>query len=43
MSLYRFDSDEFAVVVPILNEIESAAGLITSLMEAATTRFKIGE
>jgi diguanylate cyclase (GGDEF)-like protein len=40
--LYRFDSDEFAVVVPFLNEIESAAGLITSLMEAATTRFKIG-
>ncbi len=40
--LYRFDSDEFAVVVPFLDEIESAAGLITSLMEATATRVKIG-
>ena len=40
--LYRLDSDEFAVVVPFLDGIESAAGLITSLMEAAATRFKIG-
>ena len=40
--LYRFDSDEFAVVVPFLDKIESAAGLITNLMEAAATPVKIG-
>jgi len=40
--LYRFDSDEFAVVVPFLDEIESAAVLITSLLEAAATRVKVG-
>ena len=40
--LYRFDSDEFAVVVPFLDEIETAAGLITSLLEAAATRAQIG-
>lgn len=40
--LYRFDSDEFAVVIPVLEEIESAAGLINGLLEAAATRLKVG-
>ena len=40
--LYRLDGDEFAVLVPFLDEIETAAGLITSLLEAAATRLKIG-
>lgn len=40
--LYRLDGDEFAVLVPFLDEIESAASLITSLLKAAATRLKIG-
>lgn len=42
-SLFRFDGDEFAVLVPFLDEIESAAGFITSLLEAASTTFRAGE
>ena len=40
--LYRLDGDEFAVLIPYLDEIESAATLITSLLKAAATRLKIG-
>ena len=39
--LYRLDGDKFAVLVPFLDEIESAAGLINSLLEAVATRLKI--
>lgn len=42
-SLFRFDGDEFAVLVPFLDEIESAAGFITSLLEAASSTFRAGE
>ncbi|MBI2772359.1 MAG: EAL domain-containing protein [Burkholderiales bacterium] len=40
-SLYRFDGDEFAILVPFLDEIESAAGFITSLLEAAATSLRV--
>ncbi len=42
-SLFRFDGDEFAVLVPFLDEIESAAGFITSLLEAASATFRAGD
>lgn len=42
-SLFRFDGDEFAVLVPFLDEIESAAGFITSLLEAASATFRVGD
>lgn len=41
-SLYMFDSDEFAVLLPHLDEIESAASLITCLLEVSVMRLRIG-
>lgn len=41
--LYRFDGDEFAILVPFLDEIESAAGFITSLLDAAAASFRVGD
>lgn len=41
--LFRFDGDEFAVLVPYLDEIESAAGFITSLLEAASVTVRADE
>ncbi len=41
--LFRFDGDEFAVLVPYLGEIESAGGLITNLLEAANVNMRVGE
>ncbi|CAN5624850.1 hypothetical protein BH11PSE7_BH11PSE7_36460 [soil metagenome] len=42
-SLYRFDGDEFAVLVPWLDEIESAAGLISGLLEAGAVRLRVSD
>ncbi|MBX3653154.1 MAG: EAL domain-containing protein [Ramlibacter sp.] len=42
-SLFRFDGDEFAILIPFLDEIESAASFITSLLEAASTTLKAGD
>jgi diguanylate cyclase (GGDEF)-like protein len=36
-SLYRFDGDEFAVFIPSMEDVETAAGFINKLLEAATT------
>jgi diguanylate cyclase (GGDEF)-like protein len=42
-SVYRFDGDEFAVLVPFVPEMESIAGLITTLLEAAGVSIRAGE
>jgi len=42
-TLYRFDGDEFAILVPFLDEIESVAGFITSVLESATSAFRTGD
>lgn len=41
--LYRFDGDEFAVLAPFLDEIESAAGFITHLLEAASASLRTSD
>jgi diguanylate cyclase len=41
-SLYRFDGDEFAVLLPRLEDIETAAGFISRLLDAASTSFNRG-
>jgi diguanylate cyclase (GGDEF)-like protein len=38
-SLYRFDGDEFAVIVPFMEGVHSAAAFISKLMEDATVSF----
>ncbi|MBC7377144.1 MAG: EAL domain-containing protein [Burkholderiaceae bacterium] len=42
-TLYRFDGDEFAVLVPWLDEIESAAGLVGGLLEAGAVRLRVAD
>ncbi|MBC7434930.1 MAG: EAL domain-containing protein [Bdellovibrionales bacterium] len=42
-TLYRFDGDEFAVLVPHGDEAESTAGFISKLLETVASSFKIGE
>ena len=41
-TLYRFDGDEFAVLLPHLEDIETAAGFINRLLEASATSFDRG-
>jgi diguanylate cyclase (GGDEF)-like protein len=41
-TLYRFDGDEFAVLVPEMDDIETTAGFINRLLDAATTSFNRG-
>ena len=38
-TLYRFDGDEFAVLLPHMEDIETAAGFINRLLDAASTTF----
>jgi diguanylate cyclase len=38
--LYRFDGDEFAVLVPHMDGMHSAAAFITKLLEDSTVRFQ---
>lgn len=40
--LYRFDGDEFAILIPYLDEIGAAASLINSLLGAAATDLRVG-
>lgn len=39
-SLYRFDGDEFAVIVPFMEGVHSAAAFINKLLEDATVGFQ---
>ncbi|HEX2547268.1 MAG TPA: EAL domain-containing protein [Ramlibacter sp.] len=39
-SLYRFDGDEFAVVVPYMEGVHTAAAFISKLLEDATVSFQ---
>ena len=39
-TLYRFDGDEFAVIVPFMEGVHSAAAFITKLLEDATVSFQ---
>jgi diguanylate cyclase len=39
-SLYRFDGDEFAVIVPYMEGVHSAAAFINKLLEDATVSFR---
>ncbi|GAC1531895.1 MAG: hypothetical protein NVS2B4_11510 [Ramlibacter sp.] len=39
-TLYRFDSDEFAIVVPCMHGVPSAAAFISKLLEDAAVRFQ---
>lgn len=39
-TLYRFDGDEFAVIVPFMEGVHSAAAFITKLLEDATVNFQ---
>jgi diguanylate cyclase (GGDEF)-like protein len=39
-TLYRFDGDEFAVVVPFMEGVHSAAAFINKLLEDATVSFQ---
>ena len=41
-SLYRFDGDEFAVLLPHMDNVETTAGFINRLLEAASTSFNRG-
>lgn len=41
-TLYRFDGDEFAVLLPHLEDMETAAGFISRLLDAASTSFNRG-
>jgi diguanylate cyclase (GGDEF)-like protein len=41
-SLYRFDGDEFAVFIPYVEDVETAAGFIYKLLEAAATTLSRG-
>jgi diguanylate cyclase (GGDEF)-like protein len=42
LTLYRFDGDEFAVLLPYMEDIETAAGFINRLLDAASTSFNRG-
>jgi diguanylate cyclase len=39
-TLYRFDGDEFAIIVPFMEGVHSAAAFITKLLEDATVSFQ---
>lgn len=41
-TLYRFDGDEFAVLFPHLEDVETAAGFINRLLDAGATSFNRG-
>lgn len=41
-TLYRFDGDEFAVLLPLMEDIETAAALISRLLDAGSTSFDRG-
>jgi diguanylate cyclase (GGDEF)-like protein len=41
-TLYRFDGDEFAVLLPQMDDIETAAAFISRLLDAASTSFNRG-
>ena len=41
-TLYRFDGDEFAVLLPHMEGIETAAAFISRLLDAASTSFNRG-
>jgi diguanylate cyclase (GGDEF)-like protein len=41
-SLYRFDGDEFAVLLPHMDDVETTAGFINRLLESASTSFNRG-
>jgi len=41
-TLYRFDGDEFAVLLPRMEDIETAANFINRLLDAASTSFNRG-
>jgi diguanylate cyclase (GGDEF)-like protein len=41
-SLYRFDGDEFAVLLPQMEDVEIAAAFINRLLDAASTSFNRG-
>ena len=41
-TLYRFDGDEFAVLLPHMEDIETAAAFISRLLDAASTSFNRG-
>ena len=41
-TLYRFDGDEFAVLVPLMESIETTADFINRLLDAASTSFNRG-
>ena len=41
-TLYRFDGDEFAVLLPHVEDVETAAGFINRLLDAAATSFNRG-
>ena len=41
-SLYRFDGDEFSVLLPHMESVESTAGFINRLLDAASTSFNRG-
>ncbi|MDB5942633.1 MAG: hypothetical protein JWQ13_2199 [Ramlibacter sp.] len=41
-TLYRFDGDEFAVLLPRLEDVETTAGFINRLLDAASTSFNRG-
>ena len=41
-TLYRFDGDEFAVLVPHMESVETTADFITRLLDAASTSFNRG-
>lgn len=41
-TLYRFDGDEFAVLLPHMEGVETTAGFINRLLDAASTSFNRG-
>lgn len=41
-TLYRFDGDEFAVLLPHMEGVETTAGFISRLLDAASTSFNRG-
>ena len=41
-SLYRFDGDEFAVLLPRMEDVETTADFINRLLDAASTSFNRG-
>jgi diguanylate cyclase (GGDEF)-like protein len=41
-TLYRFDGDEFAVLLPHMEDVETTAGFINRLLDAASTSFNRG-